>query len=33
MAIVTTADLEAFADRTVNLSRDEAQKGRDRVNF
>jgi tRNA nucleotidyltransferase (CCA-adding enzyme) len=33
MAIVTTADLQAFADRKVNLSTDEAQQGRDRVNF
>ena len=33
MPIVTTADLQAFADRKVNLSTDEAQKGRDRVNF
>jgi tRNA nucleotidyltransferase (CCA-adding enzyme) len=33
MAIVTTADLQAFADKKVNLSSDEAQKGRDRVNF
>jgi tRNA nucleotidyltransferase (CCA-adding enzyme) len=33
MAIVTSADLEAFASKTVNLSREDAQKGRDRVNF
>lgn len=33
MAIITTADLQAFADRKVNLDVDEAQKGRVRVNF
>lgn len=31
--IVKSSDLQAFAHRVVNLSRDEAANGRDRVNF
>lgn len=32
MSKITSADLEAFAEKTVNLSHDDAKKGRDRVN-
>lgn len=31
MAFISTTDLQAFADKRVNLSRDEAQAGSDRV--
>lgn len=33
MAIITVEDLAAFAVKAVNLAREEAQAGRDRVNF
>ncbi len=33
MPFITTSDLQAFADKKVNLSTDEAKSGRDRVNF